>query len=161
VVGKTTGKSKRTPDETNKGNDGRATKGDVSKSVAQGDEEGAAPRDFVEVREEIAKLVRGSAGEIARAFVAVAKKGQVAPAKYLFEAVGLYPAKAEATEWKKEESLAYRLLKALDLPTEPVNSEEDAEGDSHPEAVAEIIHDNRASDGKSRRQFPAWVKGMP
>lgn len=82
------------------------------------------PKDFVEVRENIATLVRMSANQIAAAFVEAAKAGQVAPAKYLFEAVGLYPPTAETLS-KPENSLAYTLLKRMGLPTEPVICEED------------------------------------
>jgi len=67
------------------------------------------PADFAEVRKNIATLVRMSANAIAAAFVEAAKKGQVAPAKYLFEAVGLYPPTAETLS-NSENSLAYTLL---------------------------------------------------
>jgi hypothetical protein len=87
--------------------------------------ETAAPADFVEARKMISELVRLAAVEIATRFVKAAKTGQVAPAKYLFEAVGLYPAKEETPEPAKH-SLAYTLLKRMGLPTEPVDM---AEGD--------------------------------
>jgi len=82
------------------------------------------PADFAEVRKNIATLVRMSANAIAAAFVEAAKKGQVAPEKYLFEAVGLYPPTAETLS-NSENSLAYTLLKRIGLPTEPVICEED------------------------------------
>ena len=82
------------------------------------------PEDFVEVRKNIATLVRMSAKEIANVFIEMAKAGQLAPAKYLFEAVGLYPPTAETLS-KPENSLAYTLLKRMGLPTDPVIGEED------------------------------------
>src|SRR5277367_3795162 len=50
------------------------------------------PKDVVEVREAINTLVRASAELIAIEVIKVALTGQLATAKYLFEAVGLYPA---------------------------------------------------------------------
>lgn len=82
------------------------------------------PADFAEVRKNIATLVRISANEIATAFVKAAIAGQVAPAKYLFEAVGLYPPTTETLS-NPENSLAFTLLKRMGLPTEPVICEED------------------------------------
>jgi hypothetical protein len=76
------------------------------------------------VRKNIAALVRVSADEIAARFVEAAKAGQVAPAKYLFEVVGLYPPTAETLS-NPENSLAYVLLKRMGLPTEPVICEEE------------------------------------
>jgi hypothetical protein len=83
------------------------------------------PRDLVEARKTITKMVRESATEIVSKLIEVAKTGQVAQAKYLFEAVGLYPPTEETTTANAEDSLAYILLKRLGLPTEPVISEEE------------------------------------
>jgi hypothetical protein len=82
------------------------------------------PADFVEVRKNIATLVRRSANAIADVFIEKAKAGELAPAKYLFEAVGLYPPTAE-TLAKPENSLAYAMLARMGLPTDPVICEED------------------------------------
>jgi hypothetical protein len=81
------------------------------------------PLDFVEVRKNIATLVRKSANEIADVFIGKAKAGELAPAKYLFEAVGLYPP-TEETLAKPENSLAYAMLARMGLPTDPVICEE-------------------------------------
>lgn len=88
--------------------------------------QGPLPRDFIEVREKIAALVKDSASEIAFRLIEVAKTGQLAPARYLFEAVGLYPPGAD-TSSRRKDSLAYRLLKSLGIPTEPLDTAEDAE----------------------------------
>jgi hypothetical protein len=81
--------------------------------------------DIVQVRERIVELVKGSAADIVTELIDVAKLGQVAPAKYLFELVGLYPA-SEGTELvPPEESLAHTLLTRLGLPTEPVVRDQD------------------------------------
>ncbi len=83
------------------------------------------PKDFKEVRENIAALVKNSASSIAAAVIDVAKTGQLAQAKYLFEAVGLYPT-GDETQSEPEESLAQILLKRMGLPTEPVNQASEA-----------------------------------
>jgi hypothetical protein len=85
--------------------------------------------DFDQARKKIANKVVGASEKIADAVIEVALKGQLAPAKYLFEAVGLYPPTEETEETAKrpENSLAYVLLKRMGLPTEPVVVEEDPE----------------------------------
>ncbi|MGA8764318.1 MAG: hypothetical protein WB562_15735 [Candidatus Sulfotelmatobacter sp.] len=86
------------------------------------------PADMVQVRENINDLVRISAKDIATGVIKVAKTGQLASAKYLFEAVGLYPA-TEATAAKPEEDwMQNTLMKQLVEPADPeAMSEEDAE----------------------------------
>ena len=49
-------------------------------------------KDIVEVRVNIDNLVKESAEKIAAEVIKVALTGQLATAKYLFEAIGLYPA---------------------------------------------------------------------
>jgi hypothetical protein len=71
----------------------------------------------MEARKNIATLVWVSVNEIAARFMTDAKAGHVAPAKYLFEVAGLYPATAE-TSAAPDNSLAYALLKRMGLPTE-------------------------------------------
>ena len=66
------------------------------------------PSRFRQVRKNIAALVGSAAEEIARNAMKVAKKGQLAPAKYFFEVAGLYPETAE-TASEPEDSLAYTL----------------------------------------------------
>lgn len=83
------------------------------------------PKDVVEVRENINKLVRASAELIAAEVIKVALTGQLATAKYLFEAVGLYPATEQTAATPAAGSLAFTLLKRMGLPTEPVIRDED------------------------------------
>ena len=101
----------------NKGTRKKAAKKVVGKKKAS---KAKGPADFVEVRKEIATLVRGSATKIAMEVIKVALTGQLAQTKYLFEAVGLYPPTAESQTPKIEDSLAFTLLKRMGLPTEPV-----------------------------------------
>jgi len=77
------------------------------------------PADMVLVRENIRNMVWNSAETIIVGLIAAARKGELAAARYLFEAAGLHPA-AEGNNPPEENSLAYSLLKQLGLPTEPV-----------------------------------------
>ena len=85
------------------------------------------PVDMVRVRENINNLVGASAKDIANEVIKVAKTGQLASAKYLFEVVGLYPATEETAAKPLDHSLAHTLLRRMGLPTEPVICEEDPE----------------------------------
>src|SRR5260370_16864618 len=77
------------------------------------------PVEMVRVRENINNLVGSSARAIATKVIEVAKMGQLASAKYLFEAGGLYPATEETKAKAPEDSLAYTLLTRMGVPTEP------------------------------------------
>jgi hypothetical protein len=84
----------------------------------------APPMDFIEARKEISRQVREASIGIVDRLIELAEEGELAPAKYLFEMVGLYPAMEEAKS-KPENSLAYTLLKRMGLPTEaPIDEEE-------------------------------------
>jgi hypothetical protein len=83
-------------------------------------------KDIVEVRENINELVKDSAEDIATSVIEVATRtGQLASAKYLFEAVGLYPATEQTLPPPVVGSLAHTLLQRMGLPTEPVVSDEE------------------------------------
>jgi hypothetical protein len=82
-------------------------------------------KDIVEVRGNIDNLVKASAELIATEVIKVALTGQLATAKYLFEAIGLYPATEQTAATPVAGSLAFTLLKRMGLPTEPTISEED------------------------------------
>ncbi len=86
-------------------------------------------KDIVQVRENINELVKDSAEDIANSVIEVATRtGQLASAKYLFEAVGLYPATEQTAPPPVIGSLAHTLLRRMGLPTEPVICEEDEAG---------------------------------
>ena len=80
--------------------------------------------DLVQLRKNIATLVGGAAEAIATEAIEMAKAGQLAPAKYFFEAVRLYLPTAETTAGP-EDSLADTLLKRMGLPTDPLIRDED------------------------------------
>ena len=104
------------------------------------------PVNMAEVRENISNMVGASANEIAREVIATAIKGALAPARYMFEVAGLYPA-TEATESKpEEESFALSLVKRLKGLPEPPKREDDEEPDEG-EVEAEKV--NVAVEGES------------
>jgi hypothetical protein len=82
-------------------------------------------KDIVEVRGNIDDLVKASAVKIATEVIKVALTGQLATARYLFEAIGLYPATEQTLPPPTVGSLAHTLLKRMGLPTEPVICDED------------------------------------
>ena len=83
------------------------------------------PADAVQVRKNVNSMVWNAAETIATEIINVAMSGQLAAAKYLFEAVGMYPAPKEIMEEKTgDNSLAHILLKRLGLPTEPITCDD-------------------------------------
>jgi hypothetical protein len=74
------------------------------------------PVDLAEVRKQISDIVGGEAAALALAVVEEARKGQLAPVKYLFEAIGLYPAPEGSQPRPEDASLAKTLLHRLGLP---------------------------------------------
>ncbi len=115
VKKKAKGKSKGTTKKT-------AKKKDSAKKRAPSKKKG---KDIVQVRANINELVKDSAKDIATEVIKVAKTGQLASAKYLFEAAGIYPATEQATVNPIERSLAHTLLTRMGLPLEPVICDED------------------------------------
>lgn len=83
------------------------------------------PVDLAEVRKDIANIVGSSAADLARAVVETGRTGQLAPVKYLFEAIGLYPASESSETKPDQESLAHTLMRSLKLPESPVADEDD------------------------------------
>ena len=81
--------------------------------------------DMGQVRENINNLVGNSARKIAIEVIKVALTGQLATAKYLFEAVGLYPPTEQTEVRPIETTMAHQLLTRMGLPLEPVVCDED------------------------------------
>ena len=102
-----------------------------TRGKAKTPEESSTPKakkgqDIVQVREGINELVKASAQQIAIEVIKVALTGQLATAKYLFEAVGLYPATEQTMARPIETSLAHTLLTRMGLPLEPVICDEES-----------------------------------
>ena len=125
-------------------------------------------KDIAKVREGIDNKIKNSAQLIANKVIEVAKTtGQLASARYLFEAVGLYPAN-ERTEGRPiETTMAHQLLTRMGLPLEPVVYDPDAElaVESDAEtatAQAEDATDNdqhKESEGKESKNEPTNHQG--
>ena len=106
-----------------KGKGKAAAKKPAAKRTSSKEKKG---KDIVEVRENINELVKDSAELIATKVIEVAKTGQLASAKYLFEATGLYPATEQTEARPIETTMAHQLLTRMGLPLEPVVYDEDA-----------------------------------
>ena len=106
----------------------RAKKAAAKKSSPK--ESSAKPKkgkDIAKVREGIDNKIKNSAQLIANKVIEVAKTtGQLASAKYLFEAVGLYPATGQTEERPIETTMAHQLLTRMGIPLEPVVCDEDS-----------------------------------
>jgi len=85
--------------------------------------------DVVEVRRDIASVVKHATHQIVVAVTEEAKKGQLAPTKYLWEAAGIYPPPAEGDTSRDayEESLAETLMRRMGIPVTPFNPHADEE----------------------------------
>lgn len=82
-------------------------------------------RDSKEVRQECSKLVKEDATQVTAAVIGEAKKGQLAPMKYLFEMANIFPQAEDGSQTSADEdSLAETLLNRLGIPTHPVVADE-------------------------------------
>jgi hypothetical protein len=122
----------------------KSAKNPVKKSEAT---ENKIP-DVKEVRENIKALVRESANDIATGVITVAKGGLLANAKYLFEAAGVYPDPEEVLAKTEGEPLAQTLLRKMNLPTEPVVRDEEAEVVKLPK-ITEVKDGNEGGEKNS------------
>jgi hypothetical protein len=113
-------------------------------------------KDIVQVREHINELVKASANKIANKVIEVAKTGQLASAKYLFEAIGLYPATEQTEPAPLDGSLAHTLLARMGIPTEPVIYDDDefaipAAGELKEEAAC-MANENSGTERKGEQE---------
>lgn len=71
--------------------------------------------DYAALRQRIRKRVGDEALNMVEATISAVNDGQYAALKYLFEAVGLFPAEIQ-DEGQRQDGLAPTLLRALGLP---------------------------------------------
>jgi hypothetical protein len=84
-----------------------------------------------EVRKQVSQMVQSEAVAMTHAVVEEAKKGQVAPVRYLFEMANIFPAQANAEQATEEEDcLAKILLSRMEAPVKPEKEEDDAVDDT-------------------------------
>lgn len=119
-------------------------------------------KDIVEIRENISALVKDSAEDIATSVIEVATRtGQLASAKYLFEAVGIYPAMEQTEAREIETTMAHQLLARMGLPLEPVVCDEDSETpatswtQAAPMKAVEVKKNDPADEGSEKKPIPA------
>ena len=79
--------------------------------------------DPAEVLKKISAMIKQEAPEIAKAVIGEGKKGQLSPAKYLFEVAHIFPQDG-MTPTEREECLAETLLDRLKIPKTPVVHDE-------------------------------------
>jgi hypothetical protein len=134
----------------------------AAKEVAAAKKEGT---DVVELRESINELVKESAKAIAIGVIEVAKSGQLAPAKYLFEAAGIYPVMEQTAMRPIETSLAHTLLTRMGLPLEPVICDEDpfpagliSDGKGAAEIARAIASEESPEEERSEDAGPVLVE---
>jgi hypothetical protein len=111
------------------------SKGTAKKSAKKTAAKKKKGKDIFQVRENINELVKGSAEDIATEVIKVAKTGQLSPAKYLFEAAGIYPPTEQAgCESDRAFAGSYFSLRALGLPLDPVICNEEPASPLSPSA---------------------------
>jgi hypothetical protein len=111
-----------------------------------------------EVRQDISKLVKAHATELAGAVIGEGEKGQLAPTKYLFELAGVYPASTDGSlTTEHEESLAETVFKKLNVPTIPVklNDEDDEDVVVNSAQEKPPTTENTEEHGESPKPFTA------
>lgn len=95
--------------------------------------------DPAEVREELAGMVKSGARGIAKAVISHAMQGELAPAKYLLEMAGVFPATHDGEQATEEEDcLAKTLLDCLHIPPKTAEDEGDKEAKEQKEEKNEI-----------------------
>lgn len=99
-------------------------RGKQAKKKAPAKRRSKKPVDLQDVRQSITNLVGAEANTMADALVDEAKKGQLAPAKFLFEMAGIYPASAATAQPEDSDDLARVLLKELAFPKHTPETEE-------------------------------------
>jgi hypothetical protein len=108
------------------------------------------------VRKQVSQIVKSEATEMTQAVVEEAKKGQLAPVRYLFEMAKIFPEQVspeQATE--EEDCLAKILLSRIDAPQKPETDEDEAvhtEEEQSPGATAAVTSDGSESAKKETAQ---------
>jgi len=79
-----------------------------------------------DVRKQVSRIVEAEAVGMTRAVVDEAKKGQLAPVRYLFEMANIFPTQTDPEKATEEEDcLAKILLSRIEAPAKPESNDED------------------------------------
>jgi len=110
-----------------------------------------------EVRKEISKLVTEAASKVAAAVIDVAKTGQLAPAKYLFEMASIFPPAPNGEQATTEEDcLAKMLLSRIEPAKKEGGSETNDPGtDGEAADSAQSPHPTKTALGGAASSGPA------
>lgn len=120
--------------------------------------------DPAQVREQLAGIVKSKAKGITRELVDHAMHGELAPAKYLLEMAGVYPATSDDGQTTQEEDcLAKTLLDRLNVPHKPVaNEPEDDEPDTDEPVEGEAkkpVESSQDGDGEKMQDEDESIAG--
>jgi hypothetical protein len=110
-----------------------------------------------EVRKEISELVKEAAAAVAGAVIDVAKTGQLAPARYLFEMANIFPPAPDGEQATTEEDCLAKMLLARISPAKKAEGE-NAEAGSEVAQPAKEVKDDSAGknpDGESAKAVEA------
>jgi len=133
----------------------------AAKSTAKKSKKKAAKNELDpgQVLKDISLLIEQEAPEIAKAVIGEGKKGQLSPAKFLFEMAHIFPqATDESQTSKDEESLAETLLDRLKIPKTPVVHDElQKEEEDEDEVVIQPAKEVDAGEEKSEEEKAAEV----
>ena len=105
-------------------------------------------------------MVKSKAKKITQAVISHAYNGELAPAKYLLEMAGVYPASVEeSTSSADEESLAKTLLDRLNIPDNPVVHDEYEKGDEIVVIRPRLDEDSQTETEESGEKAKAALVG--
>lgn len=117
------------------------------------------------VRKQVSRIVEAEAVKITHAVVDEAMKGQLAPARYLFEMASIFPPQTNGEQATEEEDslakilLAKILLAKIEAPPKPEQDGENevnpAEEEENPPATTAVESDG---EGAQKADGPAPVK---
>ena len=114
----------------------KKTSRQASKKVAAVKKSSGDPVDLAEIRRRITSLVENGAVGMVETTIEEVNNGHYLGMKYLFELIGLYPAKS-GDEAPAQDSMAATLLRRLGLPEPPMQEKEVTKDMETPTAVSD------------------------
>jgi hypothetical protein len=111
-----------------------------------------------EVRKQVSRIVEAEATLMTRAVVDEAKKGQLAPVRYLFEMANIFPAQANPdTATEEEDCLAKILLSRMEAPAKPEKEDEDELNSGEEAATTAVVSDPAEGVKKEAAQVSVGI----
>ncbi|MGC1448788.1 MAG: hypothetical protein WA830_02005 [Candidatus Sulfotelmatobacter sp.] len=107
----------------------------------------------VEVRKDIAQIVKSAAPSMTQAVIDEGEKGQLATVNYWFEMASIYPPLTDGSyATADEDGLAQTLLHRSDIPDKPIALDEEDEPAISGKNAAETKPDEKEADGQTSEQ---------